>query len=237
MKVCALLPMKKHSERIKDKNFREFNGKLLYRWILDTLLNVEDIDSIIINTDGPEKIDLSGIDNSNKIMVRKRKIELEGDFVSMNKIIEDDINSQDADIYLMTHTTNPLIQPATLNNAIKKFSELQKNKKYDSLFSVNKLQTRFYDKSVRPINHDPDNLTRTQDLEPWYEENSCFYLFTKHSFLTTNARIGKAPFMYELNSLESVDIDEPVDWITAESLAKNLGERFDIDDLVGLLSK
>ena len=39
-KIVALLPMKANSERVVGKNFRDFNGKPLFRWILDTLLSV-----------------------------------------------------------------------------------------------------------------------------------------------------------------------------------------------------
>ena len=90
----------------------------------------------------------------------------------------------------------------------------------DSLFTVNKIQTRFYRDDCSPVNHDPDNLIRTQNLEPWYEENSCLFIFTKESFKSTNARIGKSPAMFETPALESVDIDEPADWMMAEALAE-----------------
>ena len=65
------------------------------------------------------------------------------------------------------------------------------------------------------------NLKRTQDIEPWYEENSCLYFFNKSSFNKTNSRIGISPQMFVTPSLESVDIDEVSDWILAESLALN----------------
>jgi CMP-N-acetylneuraminic acid synthetase len=81
------------------------------------------------------------------------------------------------------------------------------------------MQTRFYDENVKAINHDPDNLIPTQDLEPWFEENSCLYLFTKSSFEKTDARIGENPIMFETSKLESVDIDEAQDWQLAAALA------------------
>ena len=69
-----------------------------------------------------------------------------------------------------------------------------------------------------PINHDPDNLIRTQDLPPYMEENSVCYLFTAESFAKTRARIGAKPILFETPRLESVDIDEKSDWFMAESL-------------------
>ena len=91
----------------------------------------------------------------------------------------------------------------------------------DSLFTVNRLQSRFYRSSGEPVNHDPDHLLPTQELEPWFEENSCLYLFTRESFSSTNARIGKRPVLFEIPKSEAVDIDLPEDWEVAEAIALN----------------
>ncbi|MEL0243841.1 MAG: acylneuraminate cytidylyltransferase family protein, partial [Gammaproteobacteria bacterium] len=151
---------------------------------------------------------------SNRIVVRDRKKEICGDRVSMNVIIEDDVNNVDADIYIMTHTTNPLLTANTVRGALSSF-QAQKNEsngEADSLFTVDKIQTRFYRQDCSAVNHDPDNLLPTQDLEPWFEENSNLYIFTKESFGKTNARIGVNPMMYITPKFESIDIDTPDDW-------------------------
>jgi CMP-N-acetylneuraminic acid synthetase len=115
-------------------------------------------------------------------------------------------------MYLMTHTTNPLLRPATIQKAIQEFTLAQRERNVDSLFTVNKIQTRFYRQDCSPINHDPDNLIPTQNLEPWYEENSNMYIFTRESFAKTQARIGKQPMMMVTPDMESSDIDTPDDW-------------------------
>lgn len=216
-KIVALLPMKANSQRVKGKNFKGLAGKPLFKWILDSLLSCDYIDSVIINTDARDILAENGLVDSDRVIIRDRLPELCGDLTSMNLILEDDINNVDADIYLMTHTTNPLLSTKTITNAIEAFNA---DDDADSLFTVNKIQTRFYTEDCSPVNHDPDNLIRTQDLEPWYEENSCLFLFTKDSFKSTGARIGKLPKMFETPALESVDIDEPSDWIMAEALAE-----------------
>lgn len=220
-KVVALLPMKANSERVKGKNFRDLAGKPLFQWILDALLNSGKIDQVVINTDAKHILLENGLVEGPKVIIRERKPELCGDFVSMNLILEDDIKAVPADTYLMTHTTNPLISANTIKDAIEVYDN--RTEGYDSLFSVNKIQTRFYREDATPVNHDPDNLIRTQDLEPWFEENSCLFIFSKESFQKNNARIGQKPLMYETPPLESVDIDEPHDWAMAEALAVYLG--------------
>jgi CMP-N-acetylneuraminic acid synthetase len=223
-KIVALLPMKANSERVKGKNFRNLAGKPLFQWILDSLLANEKIDQIVINTDARELLLENGLIESDRVVIRNRKPELCGDLVSMNLILEDDIKAISADTYIMTHTTNPLISATTINEALDKFHT--KLDMHDSLLSVNQVQTRFYRSDMTPVNHDPNNLIRTQDLEPWYEENSCIFIFSAESFSRTNARIGETPQMFVTPKLESVDIDEPEDWDMAYALAERvlLGE-------------
>ena len=118
-KIVALLPMKANSERVKGKNFKEFYGKPLFRWILDTLLSVNDIDFVVINTDARGILAKNGLVETDKIIIRDRKPEICGDMVSMNLVIEDDVRNVDADIYLMTHATSPLIEANTVQRALK----------------------------------------------------------------------------------------------------------------------
>lgn len=221
-KTIALLPMKANSERVKGKNFKHFSGKPLFQWTLNTLLSVKEIDQVIINTDARELLINNGLVENDRLLIRDRRPEICGDLVSMNLIIEDDINNTDADVYLMTHTTNPMMKANTVRDALAAFNS---NKTIDSLFTVDKIQTRFYDKDCNPVNHNPDNLLRTQDLEPWYEENSNLYIFTKNSFINTKARIGKNPMMYETPKFESIDIDTPSDWDLAVLINDYLLER------------
>lgn len=218
-KIVALLPMKAHSERIKGKNFREFSGKPLFRWILDSLLSVSSIDMVVVNTDARDLLEKHGLVDSDRVLIRDRKPELVGDFVSMNRILRDDIIAVDSESYLMTHTTNPLLKSTTIREAVDSYLRGLSDKTCDSLFSVNKYQTRFYRGDGCAINHDPQNLIRTQDLEPWYEENSNLYLFSRESFMKTSARIGRKPMLFESPRRESVDIDDQEGWDIAEMLA------------------
>lgn len=219
-RIVALLPMKANSERVKGKNFRVFNGKPLFRWTLDSLLSIEQIDRVVINTDARAILADNGLTASDRVLIRDRRSEICGDSVSMNLILADDIENVPADMYLMTHTTNPLLSSGTIRAAMKAFEGAKE--KFDSLFTVNKFQTRFYRADGSPVNHDPNNLVRTQDLEPWYEENSNLYIFTRDSFARTNARIGAKPMMFETPRIESFDIDTPVEWTISEIVSKYL---------------
>lgn len=228
--IAALLPMKAHSERVPNKNFRDFNGKPLFRWILETLLSIPDISEVIINTDARSVLAQHGLVDSARIRIRDRKAELCGDLVSMNRVLEDDVTNVPADVYVMTHTTNPLLSADTIKTALQRFEEAQRLGTADSLFSVNKFQTRFYRQDGTSVNHDLMNLIRTQDLIPWFEENSHLYIFTGKSFAKTNARIGERPALFETPKLESIDIDDQADWDLALAVARFKTRRIGLAD-------
>jgi CMP-N-acetylneuraminic acid synthetase len=226
-RIVALLPMKANSVRVKGKNFRTFCGKPLFQWILDTLLSVEDIAHIVINTDARHMLIENGLRETDRIIIRDRKPNICGDQVSMNLVLADDIANISADMYLMTHTTNPLMSVNTIQQAIFAFVNAKRAGVADSLFTVDRVQARFYRADCSPVNHDPANLIPTQELEPWFEENSNLYIFTRDSFAATKARIGQAPMMYESPFFESIDIDTPVDWDFAVVAARLLLEQKD----------
>ena len=139
--------------------------------------------------------------------------------VSMNKIIEYDLKNSKSEIYVQTHSTSPLISIKSLDMAIQKM--IKRKNQFDSIFSVTKTQTRFYDKNGNPLNHNPKELIRTQDLDPLFEENSGFYIFTKESFKKAkNKRIGLKPLMFEIDKIEATDIDDLCDFKMAEALYK-----------------
>jgi CMP-N-acetylneuraminic acid synthetase len=223
MKIVALLPMKGNSERVPNKNLKLFSGKPLYHRVMECLLQSKYISTVIVNTDSSSiKHDIQK-EFSERVLIIDRPAEIIGDFVSMNKVIECDINQVDADLYLQTHSTNPLLKTSSIDAAISKMIEFKESGLYDSVFSVTKIQTRLYKNDGAPFNHNPDELLRTQDLEPLYEENSNFYIFSKPSFEKANGkRIGLNPYMFEIDKIEAVDIDEPQDFVIAEAIYKLL---------------
>jgi len=220
MRIAALVPMKGHSERVPNKNLQLFDGKPLCEWILRTLINVEEIERIYVNTDSKE-IAFTVTAVSDKIEVIDRPEQLRGDYVSMNRILEHDLQQTDAGIYMQTHATNPLLTANTIALALKAFRDGTKQKEHDSLFTATGYQTRFYRNDGTPVNHNPEELLPTQHLPILFEENSNLYIFTKESFSNTGGRMGKTPGLFEMNKIEAIDIDNWPDFHLAEAIKKS----------------
>jgi CMP-N-acetylneuraminic acid synthetase len=214
---AAFVPMKGHSERVPNKNIRPLAGKPLYRWVVDALRDVDAVSTILIDTDSERIAEDVEATYGSDVRIAWRPEELRGDFTPMHAILAHDASLVDEELLLQTHSTNPLLTSATIDAAIVAFLAAPE---HDSLFTVTPLQTRFYWPDGRPLNHDPAELKRTQDLDPIYEENSNLYLFSTEVIERTGLRMGTTPMLFPMDPAEAVDIDEELDFVIAELLAE-----------------
>lgn len=211
--------MRHYSARVLEKNYRPLAGKPLFHHILSTLEDVPEVETILVDTDSPVVMD--GIAQKFPgVKAVQRPEYLLGEMVSMNDILIYDTSLVDADYYLQTHSTNPLLRSGTISKAIQRF--LANLSDYDSLFGVTRLQTRLWNQDGEPLNHDPNILIRTQDLPPIYEENSCIYIFSKEKLIARQNRLGERPLMFEIPAVEAWDIDEELDFTIADILYRQL---------------
>lgn len=212
-RIAAIVPMRHNSERVPGKNYRNFNGKPLFHHIVQSLIEVETLTEVIIDTDSPTVIEHTR-KHFPKAIILERPEHLRDGNIPMNDVLLNIIRQVDADFYLQTHSTNPLLSGATINKAVSTF--LKNYPIHDSLFSVTRLQTRLWDQLARAVNHNPAILLRTQDLPPIYEENSCIYIFEKSTLQQRHNRIGARPYLFEIARHEALDIDEATDFLVAE---------------------
>lgn len=217
-RIIALVPMKGHSERVPGKNMRLFCGRPLFHWVMMTLQSSKYISTIAIDTDS-RVIAENALQYFDQVIIIDRPETIRGDSVPMNNIITHDLSQIEGEHFLQTHSTNPLLTTATIDRAVE--YHFQHLETYDSLFSVTRHQARMYWQDGHPINHNPQELLRTQDLHPIYEENSNIYIFSRTSFARSGKkRIGLRPYMFEMDKLEAVDINEEQDFKLAEILYK-----------------
>ncbi len=216
-KIVALIPMRHDSVRVPGKNYRVMAGKPLYQHIIETLLSCPEIDQVVVDTDSP--LILEGLQKDFPQVTRLIRPEhLRADTIPTNEILMHDTTQVPADLYLQTHSTNPLLKAATISRAIQAL--LKEYPAYDSLFGVTRLQTRLWDQLGRAVNHNPAVLLRTQDLPPIFEENSCIYLFTRETLVQKRNRLGDRPMLFEIDRAEAWDIDEEIDFTIADLLLK-----------------
>jgi CMP-N-acetylneuraminic acid synthetase len=213
-RIVALVPMRHESERVPGKNYRPMAGEPLYRHIVTALLGCPDVSQIVIDTDSAV-IKRDAAEHFPTVTVLDRPEHLRAGNVPMNDVLLNDVRQVPADLYLQTHSTNPLLRPATIQRAIRAF---RKHPEHDSLFSVTRIQARLWSAEGAALNHDPAVLLRTQDLAPVFLENSCVYLFTRELLERRGTRIGANPLLFEIDGDEASDIDTEQDFNTVEAL-------------------
>ena len=210
MKVVALIPIKLGSKRVPLKNIKPFyDGTPLMSFIQRTCLESKLIDEVYIYCSDESVMPYVLPD----VRFLKRSKVLDGDDKNANDIIRSFMKEVDADIYVNAHTTSPFAEVATINKCIEKVASGE----YDSSFCAENIKA-FMWKDGYPINFDPNNFPRTQDLPDIYAETSIAYVFTRESFIKHNRRVGSKPYVCEVGKIEAMDIDYPEDFVICDAI-------------------
>ena len=212
--ITAIVPMRHESHRVPGKNWRTLAGRPLFCHIVDSLYASGVVNRVVIDTDS-DTIKSIARREFPKALLLERPADLRDDRLSMNTVLMNTISQLDGELFLQTHSTNPLLTPGTIAGTVGK---LLNSPEHDSLFTVTGLQARLWDYYARPVNHDLAVLRRTQDLSPVYVENSCMYVVSRASLTGYRNRIGGRPMMVELSRAEAWDLDTEEDFTIAETL-------------------
>ena len=214
--VAALVPVKAHSERLEGKNNLLFAGKPLYHVILETLSSTPFVSSIIVDTDSLAVAE-EAADLFPKVEIVIRPQHLIGGHITSNDIIAHDIRQSDEEHFIQMFCSSPLVSVKTLEAALRFYFSSLPN--HDSLFSVSRFHSRFYNEQNQLVNAGAESTVLSQETSPLFQENGAFYIFSRTSYLNAgNKRIGKSPQQYELNKVESMKIEYADDFELAEVL-------------------
>ena len=212
MKTVAIIPIKLNNERLPGKNTKLLGDIPLIQHILNTLLQVNEIDDIYVYC-SDETIE-SYFPKGIKFLKRDAVLDLATS--NFNQIFDSFISKIDSDIYVYAHATAPFIEIETIQDCISKI----KSGEYDSAFTASKIQDYLWTDG-KPMNFDATNLPRSQDLTPIYRETSGIYVFTKKQYLQTHRRIGNKPYIKETSYKEAIDINTAEDFELAQIIIKN----------------
>lgn len=221
-KIVAVVPMKLNNVRLPQKNTKSFtNGKPLCMYILETLIQMDEIAEIYVYCSNPDiqKFLPKGV----KYLQRSEK--LDTDSTKMNEVLLSFADEVSADIYVMCHTTAPFVKAKTIRKGLNAVMLGE----YDSSFAAKKIQD-FLWKDGKPLNYDLDNIPRTQDLPTIFMETSGFYIYQAKIIKQLYRRIGNKPFIVEVGEVEGIDIDESEDFLVADAIYNYLNKDDEINE-------
>ncbi len=215
MKTVAFVPIKLNNQRTPGKNTKRFDdGTPLITLFLKTLVKVSGFDKVYVFCSNESINDylVPGVE------FLKRPDYLDTQTVTPQDIMGEFISRVDADVYAVCHCTSPFVSVGHFQECV----EATKSDKYDSSFTAEKFQHLMWKNDNTPLNFDPTNLPRTQDLPIYYNEVSAAYVFKKEVFEKYKRRIGIRPHITEVSGIECVDIDYPEDFEIANAIYMNL---------------
>ena len=215
MKIIGFVPIKLNNERVPNKNLLKFYDNVhLTTYVLEKLNKVKLFDELYVYCS--DKTIINYIPKNSNIIFLQRPGYLDTQKATTYDIIYNfckQIKVNKTDILSMCFVTSPFLEIKTYIGCINKL--VLSN--YDSCFTVKRI-FEFLWNEKQPLNYNLNNVPRSQDLPITYVETTGLYVFRKDVFDKYNARIGENPYLYNVSTIESIDINYPDDWKIADSI-------------------
>lgn len=214
--ITAVIPVRKDSQRVINKNLRLFNKKNLLIYKIEKLKQIKYIDKIIINTDSEEAIKIA---KDLQIEFWRREDYYASSSCSNSEFWSHIADTTDSKYIMFTNCTSPLVKLETYINIFKKFLETKNIN--DSLNTVTEEKNFLY-LDNKALNFNPEKAPNSQELPNIVKLNFAVNILSKKLMLKKKSVIGDNPYFFKLDQIEGIDIDTLFDFEFAEYLHKKL---------------
>ncbi len=215
-KVVAMVPVRAGSTRIPNKNTRQFGDLSLLQLKLKLLKKVKGITEIVVSTDCKMSAEIA---SQNRVKVQWRNKYYAGSEITNDLHWLHIAETTPGEIVFLAQVTSPLLRVSSMQNALNTFLS---SDKYDSINSVS-AEKKFLWKNKKPINYDINVTPKSQDLPDIVSLNFAITIIQKHTMMKRKNVVGYKPTFFELDKVESLDIDDLIDFKIAELMYKELG--------------
>ena len=213
-RLTAVIPVRKGSQRVKNKSFRKFNKKSLLEYHIEKLKKISSIDEIVVNTDSSEAISLA---KRMKVNYWKREKYYASSLCTNSEFWKHIGETTNSEFIMFTNCTNPLVKISRYQEIIKKFKTV--NNKYDSVNTVTPVRD-FLCENNKAINFKINKTPNSQDLPNISKLNFAVNILSRQTMIKRKSVLGIKPFFFEISQLESLDVDTKLDFQFAEFLHK-----------------
>ena len=209
MKIVSIMPIKLNNERCPGKNTKLLGDTPLLCHMLNTIMRMNSIQDVYVYCS--DKSICEFLPSGASFL--QRPSELDSPSVGFTQIFDAFRREIPADIYVWALATTPFVTLDTANECVAAVS----GGEYDSALCAQRIG-HFLWKDGQPLNFDPTNLPRTQDLPLVWLEGGSFYVFNRIIFEKYRRRVGPNPYFKEVSLREAVDINTEEDFRLAEAL-------------------
>lgn len=226
LSFVAIVPARGGSERIQQKNLQPLGGFPLLTHTVVQALETPGLDHVVVSTDDDQIAVLAARLGATVV---HRPPELSGSLASSESALIhalDEVRDSagiDPTYVVFLQCTSPFRNSGDIRNAM----DLMLEKEFDSLVSVCATR-RFYwrhdvETQPTPVNYDPMQRPRTQDMCPLYEENGSIYVTRTSLLRETRCRVAGIVGLYTMEHWSAFDIDDPSDLALADWIARQRG--------------
>lgn len=220
MNNICIIPARSGSKRIKNKNIKDFNGRPIISYSIGAALNSKLFSTVMVSTDSHDIADIAKYYGASVPFLRSEVNS--DDFATTADVLLEVIGSYkkngiNFDSACCLYPAAPLV---TSEKIISCYERLI-NDGLDAIFPVVRFSSSIY-RSYRfesgklKMNWPENRNSRTQDLPHAYFDSGQFYLFNVKKFLINKDIVTESCGGYEVDEIESQDIDNQEDWRMAE---------------------
>ena len=215
IKYLVVVPARKNSKRIKNKNLIKIKGKTLINITLDSLNKINKIKYIIVSSDSKKILQIAN--RYEKVLLINRPKSLCFDNSKSEDAIIHAINYLEKKNFkiqniILLQVTSPLRTAKDILNCIKVYEK----KRLNSIFSVYSSKDFIWEKRGRTkksISYNFKKRIISQKMKPLFFENGAIYIFNTKKFLKQKNRIIQPFDFFLMPKCRSLDIDTKEDFL------------------------
>ena len=212
--LVAVVPARKGSQRVKNKNFKPFCGKNLLTHKIEVLKKINQIDEIIINTDSDEAIKIA---KDLGVSFKRREKYYANSECTNSEFWSHIAETTDSSLIMFTNCTSPLVKEETYVKIIDSFGASKSSN--DSINTVTEIKEYLY-LDNKPLNFNPSKAPNSQNLPEIVKLNFAVNILSKEHMFKMKSLIGNKPLFYKLDDIEGFDINSNYEFEYAEYLFK-----------------
>jgi CMP-N,N'-diacetyllegionaminic acid synthase len=216
--AIAIIPARGGSKGIKDKNLAMLGGKQLILYTIEAARGAESIVRVVVSTDSEA---IARVAESAGVTALRRPAEHASDTAPMRDVIRHAIEALDApvpDIVVVLQPTSPLRTSADIDGAVSLLGS-SGAPEVNSVCDDDGIELLFRKAPdgtlTRIVPGAP--ATRRQDAQRAVRLNGAVFVVRRDTFLRTGLFTSGHTVGYPMPPERSIDIDTPLDLITAEA--------------------
>ena len=216
MGAIAVIPARGGSKGLPRKNVRPFCGKPLIAWTIESAQRAERVERVVVSTDDPE---IAAVSRAWGAEVVNRPPELSGDTAPSEAALLhalDELGVGRGHLAFL-QCTAPLMLPSDIDGTVGLLARA------DSAFTAaqsHRFLWRRGPEGAVPIGHDKAFRPMRQQREPQYVEVGAVYAMDIEGFLAARHRFFGVTALYPIDPERSIEIDDEVDFLVAETLMR-----------------